>query len=835
MAANNLSPESIKEFIALRKKLQLFLKNFKDFKKGSEERSQYLSIAYDIQELNGFLKDLTGTAVEVTPKKEEQSQPKTKKEIKKTRREKRREARAEKRKERRAIREANKVTRKKQSNDKSGTKEEGQYRFDNIKATWEEFKFDEITTDFRSYLDQGEQFLEDADNFISYAKEFTGNFFEKEIEEVEELIKRTEKFINIARNVSKQVDRYVKIAQDVINITLTLPSKVENLKKGVIKEATKIFAAAKSFIATADIEDEELELKVGTLKRHLANGQKKLSKLENLVGLVIKDEDGDNLPDWYNRLEAKYNELLGSGTDLIPGTSIDDKILLQLTGLKKSVDKFIAAASDKVEALGLQEKLKNAQQWLGELSKFTEAITGFVENIEDGDLLAIYEDLKSFKDFIDSDKDILQGTNLDDTIKNQLQKYSKNAQTWLMNRIAGGDPDKEKEVRSILGSIDKIILSTGGVPDHASKYENDQDKISIPEINDVSQSDIDEALKRHGIHKKDSSYEGILSDMKSESTITRSKVTAKFVAAVTRGSDASALFRDAKDEYDKAVKKHNDYFRATNSLGKKIINGLLSVAGVAMNSFAPGSGKVIETIGDALLGDFNAINSEIDKIIPDDLEFIGDLTKDIIPGILPKWGDKRGVIKIEGKELLKGLNQLYVNGVSVRYKEVLSLLSKMEAKTSNLGKNLRSMEQLEDVDQSELSKIKKKVIILEMKWTGLKNDIMKKYVDLTYPPIKRDKAYRYASRYLYSEWLIRFPKKEIRIANVMIEQFEKYGIMKESKAKWKTGFWAGLGRGFFGFFRSDPFNYRAELGKMKTWAFKENDALKSAKAWARVL
>jgi hypothetical protein len=843
MSTSNLSSEAAKGLLALQKELRLFLKQFSKLEKGSAEHRKHSPAAKGVQDLYLALapidlKEIAALAATDTESKEVEApvekEPTSKKEKRKARREARKAARKGKKEQRKAERRVSKVDRKKQSKDESGAKEESQFRYDSLKQLWELYEFHQITDNFREHLDKGEQFLKDAQNFIEYAESFAPGIYSQEIEEVKDLIEKTLKFLAVARNISNQVDRYAKIAQDVVNITLSLPSKAKDLRDGIVAESIQIFAAARSFIATANISDEDIKLNVETLQGYLARGEEKLGRLEDLVGAVIGDEDGDNLPDWYNKLEAKFDELLGGTTDLIPGTKIDDKILIQIAGLKKSVDKFIAAASDKVEELGLQEKLQNAQQWLGKLSEFTEAITGFAENIKDGDLVAIYEDLKDFQSFIDSDEDILEGTAVDDKIKTKLQEYSEKARTWLMNKLTGGDPDKEDEVRSILGSIDKIILSTGGVVDHSSKYEKDENRISIPEINDVSQKEMDEVLAKYGIRKKDSSFEGILSDMKDQADAAKVKVGVKFQDAAKRGSQASAAFRDAKEEYDQAVQKHNDYFKATNSLAKKIINGLLSVAGVAIDSFAPGAGSIVSAVGSALLGEFDAVNDQIDKLMPDDFDFIGDLAKEILPGVLPKWGSERGIIQIEGKELLAGLNELYINGVSARYQEVIALLNAMKAKSSALGKNLRSLEQAEEVDEDKLAAIKKKVIILELKWSGLKKDILKKYINLPYPPVNEKKAYQNASRYLYSVWLIRFPQKEIRIADAMIEQFEKFGIMSESKAEWDTGFWSGVGRGFFGFFGGDPFDYRAELKKMKTWASKENDTLKSAKAWAEV-
>ena len=681
MSTSNLSPEAAKKLLVLQQELRQFLKQFGKLEDGSTERSKHISAAKSIKDLYVSLtlvdlKEIASSAaptvVEV-PEEEVVEVPKTKKEARKARREARKAARKNKSAQRRENRRDKEVVRQKQNKDKSGAKEESLFRYDSLKALWDNYEFDQITTDFRSYLDKGEQFLNDAQNFIDYAESFAPGVFMEQVEEVTDLIEKAEQFLVIARNVSSQIDRYAKIAQDVVNVTLSIPSKANDLKDGVVTEATKIFAAARSFIATADLTDEEIELNIETLQRYLARGEAKLGKLEDLLGAVIGDEDGDNLPDWYNRLEVKFEELLGGGADLIPGTRIDDKVLVQIRGLKKSVDKFIEAASDKVEALGLEEKIKNAQQWLGKLSEFTEAITGFVENVKDGDLLNIYEDLKDFKNFIDSDKDLLEGTTIDDKIKEKLQEHSEKARTWLMNKLTGGDSDKEGEVRAILGAIDTIILSTGGVVDHSSKYEKDENRITVPDINAVSQEEMDEVLAKYGIRKKGSSFEGVLSDMKDQADDAKDSVGAKFQKAAVRGSQASAAFRDAKEEYDQAVSKHNDYFKATNSLAKKIISGLLSVAGVGVNSFIPGAGAVVNAIGSALLGEFDAVNDQIDKVMPDGFDFIGDLAKDILPGVLPKWGSERGIIQIEGKELLAGLNELYINGISARYQDIISL------------------------------------------------------------------------------------------------------------------------------------------------------------------
>ncbi len=815
---------------SLKQNLRKFIKNFTKLPKTDPAYQQYKGKVTAMRNLYFEIDALDLAAI--APVAEPVAGEKTPKEDRKKRREDRKAARQADRAEKRAQRAVEKVERRKQKGDKTGNKEESMFRFEKIKAVWDSIKFEEITENFREYLDQAEQFLQDARNYISFVENYLPGQFGDEVDQVEGFITKIETFLALARNVSEQVDRYSKLATDIVHVITTLPSKVEDLKDGIVEEATRVFAAARNFISTADTSDPETAANVTKLQEYLAKGERKLSQLEELVGMVTEDADKDNLPDWYNRLEEKYNAIFGTGTDLIPGTKIDDAILLKIRGFKKSLDEFVAAASDKVEEYA--EMIATAKEWLAQLSKFTEAITGFVENVKEGDLVEIYEDLKEFKDFIDSDEDLFKGTNIDNKIKDKLQEYSKKAEIWLMNKLTGGDPSKQGEVREIMGVIDSLILSSGGVVDHSSKYEKDDDRINIPEINDVSQKQVDEVLERYGIHRQDASYEGILADMKDQADATTIKAGEKFKESAKRGAQASGAFRDAKEEYDQAVKKHNDYFKATNVLGKKIINGLLTVAGMTIDSFLPGAGTIIKAVGSALLGEFTAINRELDKLMPSGFSFISDLAKDMLPAVLPQFASEKGLIEIEGKELLQGLNDLYSNGIAARYLEILELLNTMKASASNLGKNLRSIEQAADIDANKLAAIKKKVIILELKWKGLQQDIMDKYINLAYPPINQKKAYRYASRYLYSVWIIRFPQKEIRIGNGLINQFEKFGILTEANVEWKTGFFSKLGRSVFGVLGADPNGYREKITALKRWANDENDRLKTPQAWARV-
>ena len=198
------------------------------------------------------------------------------------------------------------------------------------------------------------------------------------------------KFLAIAQNVSDEVDRYSQIFMDVIDVTDKLPSQVDDLKHGIVTHANKTFAAARQFIAT--IGEGSGEVNIEVLQEKLEQGQAKLSQLGNIVGLVLKDEDKNNLPDWFDKIEVEYKKIF-DGKDLIPRTNIDDRFFLHISNLHDVLKEYITIATDNLKELDLQAQIAKAEKWLEETGKFISAVTGFVEHLKAGDLFKMYQDV----------------------------------------------------------------------------------------------------------------------------------------------------------------------------------------------------------------------------------------------------------------------------------------------------------------------------------------------------------------------------------------------------------------------------------------------------------
>lgn len=836
--SNSLTKEVIGKLLSLKKAARMYLVKYKKLKGTpayTQDKEKYDAVRDLFSELN--LLDLSPAAA-VAPQKEEQEEQPKKKKSSKEERKSRRAARRAKRKARKgkSRRDRRKDKRKEKKSqpfkeDETGAKTEAHNRFQELEGLWKVVgTYEKLTEGLKEGLAKAEEFVKKAKDYLHIAKTFATGEFGEEIKRAEEWIATAEKYIAIAKNITGQAERYNKIFLAVVDVTSKLPTLAKDLKDGIIKEATEAFAAARQFLAVAEGEKGEFDLE--KLKEALDRGQTKLSKLGDLVGVVIKDEDKNNLPDWFDKLQKQYEDVLGGTTDLIPGMDLDDEVLLKIKDLNEKLKDFVAAASDKVEELDIQGKIEQAKTWLKETSEFVTAITGFVENLKEGDLDEIFEDLKSFKSYLDSNPDIFSQTDIDNKLLKTLSEKSKKAEQWLMNKLTGGDPTKVKDVKEILGAIDTLILSTGNPVNHTPKYEKDENAINIPDITALTAAQQAVILGEHGIDptKTGIPHDRVLGNVVIQALRKKGVVTAKYQDFLKVGVEASKELIDARQQFDGAVEAHDKYIKAINTIGIKAVG---AVVGLAANMLAPGVGSVVKALGGALLGDMSLLNAKIDALIPTGIPIVGDLAKGVTSELLPRFASEEGIIKVDGEAVMNGLADLYANGITSKYAEVFTLLVEIEGSSSVIQDKLVRLGQAGIGDEKEIDAINKDILLLAHKWNMLTKQIQQKYLDMQRPSVNTRAAFYNASRYFHSIWLIKFPKKEIRIGDSMIKEFTTFGIIKESGAEWKTGFWSKAGRGFFGFFGADPFDYREELAKMKKWGYQEQSVLKTPAAWKR--
>ena len=186
----------------------------------------------------------------------------------------------------------------------------------------------------------------------------------------------------------------------------------------VLSNVTKTIAKAERFLKVANKENAKFD--VDKLQM-IEQVRSRLTDLSGYVDLVLEDVDKDGLPDWFNKIQDEYEALFGGNTDLIPGTQIDDNLLLKIDALNGIITDFVRKAKAYADDLDIQGKIDIAKQWLGQINMIISSITGFMEHIEDGDFVKIYEDIKSFKLYIESTPSILDGTDVDDKLIAELK------------------------------------------------------------------------------------------------------------------------------------------------------------------------------------------------------------------------------------------------------------------------------------------------------------------------------------------------------------------------------------------------------------------------------
>lgn len=828
----SLNPEAQSAILAVKKEVRTILLAIRKLDPSSDTYKQHETSYAQLRELYSEL-----NLLELTP----QVKPieyKTPREERKARRAERREARKEHRADRRKNRKEERKKRKEErkKNRELGKKDDGvlteiEERFAALKKKWDATPLDEIFDDIDQFLDKAEAFLVEAKNFLALANTVTGGNIDDEIKQVEAWIKKAEVFIAKAKNIADQVEQYAEIFKELLDAVLSLPSDIKQLADGIASSVSKSIAKAERFLKVADRNNAKFD--VDKLQEMIEKVRNRLTDLSGYVDLALKDVDENGLPDWFDKIQDEYKSLLGGSTDLIPGTQIDDKLLLKLDALNGVITEFIREAKKYADNLDLQGKIKIAQQWLGQTNKIISSITGFIDHIEDGDLVKVYEDIKSFKLYLESTPSILDGTTIDDKLIADLNAYGKKAENFLMNLVTGGDPEKESTVRSLLSDIDDLITSSGKTPDYSSKHKSNR----IVEMVNISQLTTDEQnamLVEYGLDEQSlgENLERILFEIILQSKAIEQKIKTKYDEFIKVGHTASEEFKDAKTQFTAAVEAHNKYLKAINSIGFTIIKGILGGIATMIN---PTVGSVVLSVGDAFFGKMDGLNDHIDDLIPDDYAFLGELAKGVVAEAIPQFGKEDGIVNMNEDGMVKALAELYSNGITVKYNEVYGVNSQLQGKVENLLKNVQAVYRNRSNTPEQIIEVNKKILVLAKIWKTLNKEIGKQYIDMKKPSVPEKTAFFNASRFHHSMWLVKFPKKEIRIGNSMIDQFTDFKIMAESKAEWDTGFWASAGRGFFGFFGADPFDYRKELAKLKKWAFKEQDILRTEKAWLRTM
>lgn len=753
-----------------------------------------------------------------------------------------------------ARRENGKLRKKK---DDTGMHEEVARRYHNFLDKWNIDKFTESLENFTRYLVEAKEIFDEGVFLVEYAKSFAPEYLYpgknrehqryKDVDIPKIILPKLEvlrQFIRLAEFGKKQIQDIAQLKKIFIEeIFPNVKTSLEDLEDGAVSEAQEWLAAVQKFkLIFEDDENPVLVRGIEELDILAETVQNRLQKLEQSVAILF-DETSGTLDDWFNLLKGRYSEFHELIEALIPGVRPKDATILQMKaygastqGFIKKAENYLKNATDDVleDIQRIQGYLAQAKLWAEGIHGFIADATTFFTNLTDGKYVEAYENLEVFVQGLHRGGSLIEGTDVDDKLMKMLSDKMKEGEELLLNSITKS-PEDQGTIKDMLNSIHTLILSSGGVVDHSSKYTEDKSAIVVPEMVQLSAKEVEALMEQYDILSINESFSVLLYNIQLKISKKVNKVEAKYHEASLKAFMLSNEFKDAKTEYDKSVEKQRNYVKSINDIGKKVISSLF---GLATTALSPAAGAVVKAVGNALLGEFDALNEQIDEIIPEEHGLIRDLTKGFTKEFLPQFG-QNGEAIIEADKLFQGLKELYQVGLDARYEDINEMLQDMEHQLSGLVKNLRTLERATVSSQNTqaVKGVKREVLVLAKRWNMLDGQVDEKYLESPYPPIDQKKGYVNCSRYLYATWLIHFPKKEIRIGKTMIKQFKKFRIIGSGTyscdVEWDTGAWASFSRGFMGFFGGDARDTRAKVQQLKQWAGKERDVLRTMSGWQR--
>lgn len=702
--------------------------------------------------------------------------------------------------------------------------------FDKLKTMWTEI--DTVGDIFagtdidNKLLDKIRELKGKADNFAKMANSLIAKLPGGEkLGEVQDWIKKAMEIATEMANGEDVVGKYMNLAKEwaegeikkVVDGAKEVSAEVAGQVSGFVNEVKKFMAGA-SAMKKGNFAD-----KIAAAGDWIKSSQGILDKASEIIGLALGDSDGNNLPDWYDKLAAAWDNI--GGKDLIPGTDIDDALLGKVNVFKGQVEKWLEKA---VGAGGnLQDKINTAKQWVEKTSGFLKEVAGFVQDIKDGDMLSIYEKLKQGWAAIGNTDDILAGTDIDNRILDKAKELKSEAEAWLANALTGGKAEGKMtdEVKDILSMADNFltfIFTKYEVQDHSHEFQEDKIVINFPNARELTAEQADELLG-----ELSGGFEGPL---KSKLVIILQKINQDIIALgsgmdtayrrqLNAGGGAADVFIKAKGDYESVMKKQKDVMKLLESI-RKVVVGAITLALIPVN---PAVAAAVGTLLSGTIGGFGELAGFLAKTAGDNAGGTAGQIGSFIASVLPSGSGTTQMGNADSAGLLS-LNKLFSDGVTAKYEEVKVHVVKIQEQVNKIYGNLykqneKGTEDAKDAIASSADQFKR-----------LKDQIQKNYINTKNTLINVSAAYKLLTRAQYAGWLSQ--KKDTMIVDEVINALKKHGILDEAKVKWNTGAGGDIAKGLgwlFGGWAS--FGYDKKVKALNGWARTELGRLQNQAVW----
>jgi ABC-type transporter Mla subunit MlaD len=683
---------------------------------------------------------------------------------------------------------------------------------------------DKLLDKLREYKDKANNFAKLANSLV---KKFPGG---DKVGEVEDWIKGAMDIATRMANGEDVVGNYLELAKQwaegkikqVVDGAEEVTEEVAGQVSGFVNEVKKFIAGA-SALKGGDFDD-----KIAAAADWIKSSESILDKASELIGLAVGDADGNNLPDWYDKLAAAWDNI--SGKDLIPGMDFDDALIGKVNLFKGQVEKWLEKAVDV--GGDLQEKINTARQWIDKTSGFLKEAAGFVEDIKEGDLLSIYEKIKKGWAAIGNTDDLLEGTRVDNKILDAAKKVKEDAEAFVANALTGGKANGEMtdEVKDILSMADNFLtflFTKYEVQDSSHEFQEDKIKVEFPGARELSEEQAEAILG-----ELSGGFEGplknklgaILTRVNQEIIILGTQIDGAYRKTMESGGGAAKVYIKAKEDYESVMKKQKDVEKLLESV-RKVLVGAVTAALIPVN---PAAAAAVGTLLSGTLDGFGDLAGLLANTASQQDGTVGQIGG-FLSTILPSGSGQQDMAQAEQAGLIN-LQKMYQQGVTAKYEEIKELVAKIQVELDKIYANLYKQ------NEEGLENAKDAIAVSGDQWKRLKGEIMKKYVNAKTARINEQLAYKLLTRAQYATWL--WKKDDVMIVKVVIETIKKKGYLQEAGVKeWDTnGVGGKIARGLgwlLGKWAS--FGYGDKLEKLNAWGKKEVTRLSKPGVWKAAL
>jgi hypothetical protein len=239
---------------------------------------------------------------------------------------------------------------------------------------------------------------------------------------------------------------------DLDKLTGFIPGTTADDK--IIAQAQALKAQMEAFIKN------KLGGESGNLFEMIAEIKGLYAKVGPFTDNVKKFVDNVKSGDWnavFEQVKSAYLSL-GTTTDLLKFTNLDDALMSKVQGVKKMIDDFLTKTTG---VAGLEAQIAQVKEWVGTCLKIFEVGESIVKDIKNGDYKALFNKILAGWTEIKNTSDLFKGIGIDDKVIAKIHGIQSDIEGFLSKAtggvLEGSLPEMVEQIKGIKKNVDSAI------------------------------------------------------------------------------------------------------------------------------------------------------------------------------------------------------------------------------------------------------------------------------------------------------------------------------------------------------------------------------------------